>query len=183
MVGSIFFFILVSNLMGLLPGVGGATTAVNPARSWALISFVVIQVHAFAQLGIKGWSHHLLGGAPLWLSPLMIPVEIASLFIKPMALAIRLFANMVAGHTLLATLALFGLLALEGVGWWLAGGVSIVSIVFSIAITFLELFIAFLQAFIFMFLTAVFVAQMSHHHEDEILGDTEHEFGEPITGI
>ena len=64
--------------------------------------------------------------------------------------------------------------------WWhharLAGA-------FSVAITFLELFIAFLQAFIFMFLTAVFIAQMSHHDEHEILEDTEHEFGEPIPDI
>ena len=99
----------------------------------------------------------------------MIPVEFASMFIKPAALAIRLFANMMAGHMLMATLALFGLMALRGLDSWTAAlSVSVVAALFSVAISFLELFVAFLQAFIFMFLTAVFIGQLSHHDHEPV---------------
>jgi F-type H+-transporting ATPase subunit a len=119
-------------------------------------------------LGIKGWAHHLTGGAPLFLLPIMLPVELLGLFIKPTALAIRLFANMVAGHTLMAVLASFGTMALLATENWLtSGAISLVSIIAAIPISFLELFVAFLQAFIFMFLTTVFIGQMTHHHEED----------------
>ncbi len=187
---TIFFFVLFNNLIGLIPildlqhiaGViipgldghfafigGTATGNLAVTGGLALISFGVIQIHGLRELGVRGWLHHLLGGAPAYLAPIMIPVEFASLFIKPAALAIRLFANMMAGHMLMATLALFGLMALRGLDSWTAAlGVSIIAALFSVAISFLELFVAFLQAFIFMFLTAVFIGQLSHHdHEQE----------------
>ncbi|MCP3902326.1 MAG: F0F1 ATP synthase subunit A [Planctomycetes bacterium] len=191
---TLFFFVLMNNLLGLIPlldlqhlagmffgnshfAVIGGTATGNLAvtGALALISFVVIQVHGLRELGFAGWAHHLLGGAPVFLAPLMIPVEIASMFIKPAALAIRLFANMMAGHMLLATLTLFGMMAYHGAGAWGAAGVSILSIAFAVAISFLELFVAFLQAFIFMFLTAVFIGQLSHH------GHEEHHGHEPVT--
>jgi F-type H+-transporting ATPase subunit a len=99
--------------------------------------------------------------------PIMLVVEILGLFIKPAALSIRLFANMVAGHTLLATLLGFGALAYSAKGWGLAIPVSAVSVVAAIAISVLELFVAFLQAFVFMFLTAVFIGMMSHHGDHD----------------
>jgi F-type H+-transporting ATPase subunit a len=183
---TVFFFILMNNLLGLVPlldlqtligghsahYVGGtATSNIAVTAVLAFVAFVVIQVHAIRGLGIGGWAHHLLGGAPAYLAPIMVPVELLGLFIKPGALAIRLFANMIAGHTLMAALAGFGLMALSGMQSWIAaGGISLVSGAFAVGISFLELFVAFLQAFIFMFLTAVFIGQMSHHghdHEDE----------------
>jgi len=185
-----FFFILVNNLLGLVPlldlqhvagtlflgdphwALIGGTATGNLAVTGALafVAFLIIQIHAFKELGIGGWLHHLLGGAPWYLAPIMVPVELLGMFIKPGALAIRLFANMLAGHTLMAVLALFGLMAYNGMHSWIAaGGISLVSMAFAVAITFLELFVAFLQAFIFMFLVAVFIGQMSHHgdHHDE----------------
>jgi len=127
---TVFFFILMNNLMGLIPfadvyhlfhieklfggkTIFGGTATANLAVTGGLafISMIMIQIHAFRELGIKGWSHHLLGGAPWWLFPIMVPVELAGHIIKPAALAIRLLANMVAGHTLLATLLGFGLTA------------------------------------------------------------------------
>lgn len=190
---TLFFFILVCNLIGLIPFVDvqhlsdaifdkdlgkeavldwvvfGGTVTSNLAVTvgLALLAFTVIQVHGFRELGITGWAKHLTGGAPLYLLPIMLPVELMSLIIKPAALAIRLFANMVAGHTLMATLALFGYMAYHALGWGGALGISAVSIAFAIAISFLELFVAFLQAFIFMFLTTVFIGQLSHAHDDE----------------
>jgi F-type H+-transporting ATPase subunit a len=185
---TLFFFVLMNNLFGLIPfldlqhiigllgwndvhfAIVGGTATGNLAITGglALLSFLIIQIHGVRELGVGGWLHHLLGGAPWYLAPIMVPVELLGMFIKPAALAIRLFANMMAGHTLMATLAMFGLMALHGVGNWAAAlGVSVLAAAFSVAITFLELFVAFLQAFIFMFLTAVFIGQLSHHHESD----------------
>ncbi len=112
--------------------------------------------------------------------------------IKPVALALRLFANMTAGHILVAVLFMFavkGIALLMGenvtetgvtntpnaMGVILGGSISLVSIVSAIAIYFLELFVAFLQAFVFMFLTTVFISQLAHHDEHEHHGAHDHE--------
>jgi len=88
--------------------------------------------------------------------------------IKPVALAIRLFANMLAGHTLLAVVTGFGVTAwnLSTGNLLVTGSIELVAVIAAILISFLELFVAFLQAFIFMFLTTVFIGQMTHHHDD-----------------
>jgi len=185
---SLFFFILFNNLFGLIPLLdlqhlfgalvlhdphwavlgGTATGNIYVNAGLAIVAFFMIQRHALRELGFGGWAHHLLGGAPWYLFPIMVPIELMGMFIKPTALAIRLFANMLAGHTLMAVLAGFGAMALKGTESWLAaGGISLVAGAASVAITFLELFVAFLQAFIFMFLTTVFLGQMSHHGHDD----------------
>ena len=129
---------------------------------------MAIQYQGFRSLGVKGYLSHLTGGAPMALVPMMVPLEIAGMLIKPAALAVRLFANMFAGHTMMAVLAMFGMLTWVGTEDYLVtGAISVVSIIAAIAISFLELFVAFLQAFIFMFLTTVFIGQMTHHHEHD----------------
>jgi F-type H+-transporting ATPase subunit a len=184
---SMFFFVLTCNLLGLIPMLdfqhaftgfnspderwmlfgGTATANLAVTLGLAMLSFVAIQYQGFRSLGIKGWANHLTGGAPLYLLPIMLPVELLGLFIKPVALAIRLFANMVAGHTLMAVIASFGTMALtSSQNWIMSGTISLVSILAAIPISFLELFVAFLQAFIFMFLTTVFIGQMTHHQEE-----------------
>jgi|TARA_B100001971_G_scaffold128901_1_gene118793 F-type H+-transporting ATPase subunit a len=184
---SLFFFILTCNLLGLIPMLdlqyaftgfnaseerrmlfgGTATANLAVTLGLALLSFIAIQYQGFRSLGVKGWMSHLSGGAPLYLLPIMLPVELLGLFIKPVALAIRLFANMVAGHTLLAVIASFGTMAMMATENWLtSGSISILAIIAAVPISFLELFVAFLQAFIFMFLTTVFIGQMTHHHEE-----------------
>ncbi|MBT4584645.1 MAG: F0F1 ATP synthase subunit A [Phycisphaerae bacterium] len=186
---SIFYFILTCNILGMIPfadvqvvvgkvgfgqetdwAVFGGTATSNLAvtAGLAIVSFFVIQMHAFKSLGIGGWAHHLTGGAPLYLLPIMLPIEFMGMFIKPGALAIRLFANMVAGHTMLAVLTMFGMMAYEGTqNWLLTGSIEAISTIAAVCISFLELFVAFLQSFIFMFLTTVFIGQMSHHDEHE----------------
>ncbi|MBC8203414.1 MAG: F0F1 ATP synthase subunit A [Planctomycetes bacterium] len=195
---SLFFFILTCNILGMIPFAdvqnvvgnkafgfsadfdwaifgGTATSNLAVTGGLAIVSFLVIQFHAFKSLGIGGWAHHLTGGAPLYLLPIMLPIEFMGMFIKPAALAIRLFANMVAGHTMLAVLTMFGMIAFQATeNWLITGSVEVVSTIAAICISFLELFVAFLQAFIFMFLTAVFIGQMSHHGEHE-------EHAEPAT--
>lgn len=183
-----FFFILFQNLFGLIPvtsilellhiehpWIGGTATGnLMVTGALAFVAFFAIQIHGFKELGLKGYLLHLCGGLVpgpkgLYLVvPIVFVVELAGNFIKPAALAIRLFANMVAGHTLMAVLLGFGAMALKGgmsfPGW---GSISLVSGIAAVAITFLELFVALLQAFIFMFLTAVFISLLSHHEEHE----------------
>ncbi|MHC4989955.1 MAG: F0F1 ATP synthase subunit A [Planctomycetota bacterium] len=185
---TVFFFILFLNLFGLLPLIdllhlagfhdpwigGTATSSITVTAGLAFVSLVVIQVHGFRELGVKGWLLHNFGGlvpGPIYLLPvalIVFVVELAGHFIKPAALAIRLFANMVAGHTLMAVLLGFGGAAAKGgLGLVGIGGITLISGLAAVAIMFLELFVAFLQAFIFMFLTAVFISLMSHHDEHE----------------
>ena len=195
---TVFFFILFNNLFGLLPildithlvfgsdaktWVGGTATAnIMVTGALAFLSFGLIQVHGFREMGIKGWLEHLTGGLLkekwyIWPVLIMVvPVELIGHLIKPMALAIRLFANMVAGHTLMAVLLGFGATAAKGgSGAFVVGAITLVSGVAAVLITFLELFVGFLQAFIFMFLTAVFISIMSHHEEEHEHSETEPE--------
>ena len=157
---------------------GTATSNLAVTAGLAIISFVVIQFHAFKSLGLGGWAQHLTGGAPLYLLPLMLPLEFVGMFIKPTALAIRLFANMVGGHTMLAVLMMFGMMTFDATSsLLLTGSIEIVSVIAAVVISFLELFVSFLQAFIFMLLTAVFIAQMSHHgdeNEEHVLEPATH---------
>ncbi|MCH7846819.1 MAG: F0F1 ATP synthase subunit A [Planctomycetes bacterium] len=193
---TVFFFILFNNLVGLIPILdmtrlvfgrdtttwfgGTATANIMVTGALASLSFLLIQIHGFRELGFKGWAAHLTGGLidePWYIWPVMlivVPVELVGHLIKPMALAIRLFANMVAGHTLMAVLLGFGAAAAKGgSGVFGIGAITLVSGVAAVLVTFLELFVAFLQAFIFMFLTAVFMSLLSYHDEDH-----EHEHDE-----
>ena len=204
---SLFFFILVLNLLGLVPLMdlqhvitrnaeeqeawvffgGTATASLAVTGALAFISFIVIQAHSIRELGFGGWIEHLCGGHDLvagpkglWLVvPIIFVVEFLGLFIKPAALAIRLFANMVGGHTLMATLLGFGGLALgSGLSALAVGGIATLSGLFAVLIGVLEIFVAFLQAFIFMFLTAVFISVMSHEeheHDHGHEGDPNHQ--------
>ena len=146
---ALFFFILFMNLLGLLPGGHSATGAVGTTLALALTSLFVINITAMKEAGVGAWFKHLLGGAPWWLFFIMVPIEIISLFTKPFALTIRLFANMTAGHVVL--LSLVGLII-----YLQSFGMAPVSVGFSVFMLVLELLVAFLQAYIFTILTAVF---------------------------
>ncbi len=158
---------------------GTATASILVTGGLATVSLVAILYQSIRELGILGTLEHLCGGPDLvrgpiflWLViPLIFVVELAGLIIKPAALAIRLFANMVAGHTLLAVLFGFGAAAAKaGAGTFGVASITLLSGTFGVLISFLELFVALLQAFIFMFLTAVFISLMSHgddHAHDE----------------
>ncbi|PKL81219.1 MAG: ATP synthase F0 subunit A [Ignavibacteriae bacterium HGW-Ignavibacteriae-4] len=156
----LFMFILVLNLIGLLPGGHTATGTIGVTAALAITAFFVINYTAIKESGIKAWFHHLLGGAPWWLGILMIPIEIASMFIKPFSLTIRLFANMVAGHTVLFSL--MGLLFL-----FQSYFVAVPIVGFATFINLLELLVAFLQAYIFTMLTAIFVGLAIGEHSHE----------------
>jgi F-type H+-transporting ATPase subunit a len=186
---TLFFFVLINNVLGLIPlqtitglggvwhGIGGTATGnIYVTGALALISFVVIQIAGIKANGLANYLKHFTGGAPLFIAPIMIPVEIIGMFVKPFALMIRLFANMVAGHVLLAVLTGFvatAFVAANGeIRWGMGIGIGIISVIGSVAIMCLELFTAFLQAYLFTFLTALFVGLLvvhdeSHHDHDE----------------
>jgi F-type H+-transporting ATPase subunit a len=151
---------------------GTATASIAVTAGLATLSFFAILYQSMRDLGVKGFLEHMCGGKELLegpkgllaVVPIIFVIEILGLVIKPGALAIRLFANMLAGHTLLATIFMFPGMALKA-GLLLGVPIGLVSVGFAVAICFLELFVAFLQAFLFMFLTAVFISLMSHHDE------------------
>lgn len=184
---TIFFFILVNNLLGLVPildlvhlvspslkaahatPIGGtATQNIWVTAVLAIIATVFFNGAAVARLGVGGYFAHLTAGAPFPANVLIFFLELASqILIKPFALALRLFANMTAGHILLATLFSFAGMVV-GKGFLLQGPVTLISVLGGVGIMFLEIFVAFMQAFVFMFLVTVFISLMDHHdHEHD----------------
>jgi len=169
---TIFFFILINNVIGLVPGTANVTGNIAFTLVFSLISFIVILISTNGHY----WMHIVNPPVPGFVKPIMVLVEVLGIFTKPFALMIRLFANMLAGHIiiicLISLIFIFGSLN-AGVGW----GFSPISIGFSVFIYFIEILVAFIQAFIFTNLTAVFIGQAmegSHddhgeHHEDTVM--------------
>jgi len=162
-----FFFILVMNLMGLIPYGASATGNVNVTAGLAVIAFVMIQAAAIRSQGLGHYLAHLTGGVHWALWPIMIPIEILGLFTKPFALCIRLFANMTGGHIVIVSL--IGLIFI-----FKSYLVALGPVVFVVGILFLELFVAFLQAYVFTMLTALFMGlgmQAGGHAEEHAAGE------------
>jgi len=174
---SVFFFVLTVNLLGLLPlgaltplvlhrHIGGTATGnIFVTASLAVLTMIMMVVNGL-RYGGKAYLAHFCPG-PIALAPLLIPVEIIGLIAKIFALAVRLFANMIAGHILLAVLLSFILMAGTALGTWGGIAVAIPVILASVAIYMLEIFVAFLQAFIFTFLTTLFIGMSVNVHHDE----------------
>jgi F-type H+-transporting ATPase subunit a len=161
---TVFFFIWINNLLGLLPGGANFTGNITVTLCLSVIAFAVMM----AKSNKHYWSHLLNPpGVPFGIKLLLVPIEIMSMFIKPIALTIRLFANIMAGHivilSVISMIFIFG--ALSKVAGW---GFVPVSLAFSIFMFMLELLVAAIQAFIFANLTAVFIGQAieePHHGE------------------
>jgi len=161
---TVFFFILINNLLGLIPGSANVTGNIAFTLILGLISFVVI----LASSKKHYWAHIFNPpGMPAGVKAILVPVEFLSVFIKPMALIIRLFANMVAGHIIIICLISL-IFIFAGLNRYAGWGTSVFSIPFTIFIYFIEILVAFIQAYVFAMLTAVFVGQAYEetHHED-----------------
>jgi len=153
---TLFFFILFGNFLGLIPFSATFTSNIAVTATLAIISFLMIQLGGIKHNGFFGYFKGLVPhGIPMWLLPLMIPVEILGLFTKPFALAIRLFANMIAGHTVI--LALIGLIFFMGTIF-----IAPVSVAFAVFIYLLEILVALIQAYIFTMLTSLFIGMAVH---------------------
>lgn len=155
-IGTIFFFILTCNLLGLVPYGATATSNISVTGALALLSFIMIQFAGMKKNGVIGYFKGLIPhGVPVFLLPIMFVVEILGLFTKPFALMIRLFANMTAGHVVI--LALIGLIFILKTPF-----ISPVSIVFALFIYLLELLVALIQAYIFTMLSSLFIGMAIH---------------------
>lgn len=168
LIWTVFFFILFSNLFGMIPGGGSPTASLSVTGVMALTAFLAVVISGSAKLGIiKFWTSqvpHMDVPAALGiiLKPMMFVIEVFGLLVKHFVLAIRLFANMFAGHLVLAVFTAFiGATAANLVIWCV---VSFPSMAVIIAVDFLELFVAFLQAYIFVFLMSLFIGMGSHPH-------------------
>lgn len=176
---TVFFLILTSNLLGMIPfgAVGGAvdphlahiggtaTGNLMITAGLAICAFIFIHYAGVREKG-PGYFKFLLGHAPLWLAPLMIPLEIFGSLIKGFALAIRLFANMIAGHVVLAVLLGFATAGIAAIGGGLGITITATSILGATFINLLELLVAFIQAYVFTYLTIIFVGmavEPDHH--------------------
>lgn len=163
---TVFFFIWVNNLLGLIPSGANFTGNIAVTAALALVSFIVILFSANKHF----WGHLFNPpGVPFPANILLTIIEIISLFIKPIALTIRLFANILAGHiiilSVISMIFIFGAMN-EAAGW----GFAPVSIAFSIFMFCLELLVAAIQAFIFTNLTAVFIGQAVEEHSHDAHG-------------
>jgi len=160
---STFFFILMCNLLGLVPSMATATGNISVTAGLALVAFVVIQAGGIREYGvIKHFKNLVPPGLPMWLVPIMFVLELLSMFIKPFALCIRLFANMMAGHVvILAFISLIFILAAMFspiIGW----AASPIAVFFALFVYLLEILVALLQAYIFTMLTAQFIGMSVH---------------------
>jgi F-type H+-transporting ATPase subunit a len=166
---TLFVFILVMNVLGLIPYGISSTASISVTAALAVICFFVVEISGFRALGPAGYAKTIFY-APKGMHPagqaamlvIMTPIEAMGKLAKPFALAVRLFANMLAGKILI--LALVGMIFLFGdlafARWGIAGG----AVAMASAITILKVFIALLQAFIFTMLTAVFIGLVRHAH-------------------
>lgn len=166
-VWSLFFFILLCNLLGLVPWMGSPTGALAMTGMMALITLVTVIVAGSIKLGFVGfWKNqvpHMDLPKPLavFLIPMIFLIEVLGLFIKHFVLSVRLLANMLAGHLVVAVIIAFIGASAASIAWF---GVMPASLFGATAIMMLELFVAFLQAYIFAFLASLFIGAAVHPH-------------------
>jgi F-type H+-transporting ATPase subunit a len=159
---SLFMFVLVSNFLGLIPGSFTVTGQIAVTFALACLVILIVVVTGFMKHGF-GFLKLFVPHAPWWILVLLIPIEIMSFLIRPMSLAVRLFANMLAGHTMLAVFGGFVVMLL-GAG----GALSLLAVgpfLLIVAINLLELLIAFLQAYVFAVLTCIYLGEAINLHD------------------
>ena len=168
-------FIVTSNLMGLVPGLIAPTASLNTTAACALIVFFTYHWIGVRKQGIRAYARHFMGPV-VWLAWLMIPIEIVSHLARPLSLSLRLFGNMTGGHILLAVF--FFLMGFDGMlGWALTGSLggvllgaptALIMVVFTVGFLYpLKILVAFLQAFIFVMLSMLYIAgavEEAEHH-------------------
>jgi F-type H+-transporting ATPase subunit a len=160
---TVFFFILINNIFGLIPAAANVTGNIAFTLVLAVISFIVI----LASTNRHFWAHLINPPVPGFVKPILAPVELLGVITKPFALMIRLFANMMAGHIIIICLVSL-IFIFSGISKGVGIGFSPVSIAFAIFIYLIEVLVAFIQAFIFTNLTAVFIGQSfeGEHHDE-----------------
>ena len=161
---TLFVFILLGNMLGMIPYSFTFTSHIIVTFAMAIVVFAGVTVLGFARHGVHFFSFFVPPGAPVWMWPLLIPIEVISYFSRPISLSVRLFANMLAGHTMLKVIAGFvvplGGAVVAPVGWALA----LLPLALIVALTGLEILIAFLQAYVFTILTCLYIKDALELH-------------------
>ena len=152
---TIFMFVLIGNMVGMIPYSFTFTSHIIVTFALAAIVFIGVTVLSFVKHGLRFFSFFVIPGLPWYMLPLLIPIEVISYLSRPISLSVRLFANMLAGHTLLKVFAGFV------VSLGLAG---FLPLAFIVALTGLEILIAFLQAYVFAILTCLYINDALHLH-------------------
>ncbi len=164
---TIFFFVLACNLFGMIPWMGSPTGSLAVTATLALITFLTVIGAGMIKLGALGfWKAQvphmdLPPVLKVFLVPMIFVIEVFGLMVKHGVLAVRLLANMMAGHVVLAVILAFIAASAQSLWWW---GVMPASVLGATALSMLELFVAFLQAYIFTFLSALFIGMAVHPH-------------------
>ncbi len=161
---SLFMFILFANMLGMVPYSFTVTSHIIVTFALAIVVFIGVTIIAIARNGIHFFTHFMPAGVPMWLAPLIVPIEIISYLTRPISLSLRLGANMLAGHTTMKVFAGFvgSLIGLGGA----AAATGILPLIMVTALTALEFLIAFLQAYVFAILTCLYLSEavnMEHH--------------------
>jgi F-type H+-transporting ATPase subunit a len=175
LIATLGLFILVGNLVSLVPGFAGPTANLNTTAACALVVFFSYHWIGVRTVGFKNYLKHFMGPVT-WLAPLMVVIEGISHLARPLSLSLRLFGNMTGGHILLAIM--FFLMGLHGLlGWALSGGAlgavigglgSLVVVAFTVGFIYpLKILVSFLQAFIFVMLTMLYIAGGIEHAEHQ----------------
>jgi F-type H+-transporting ATPase subunit a len=159
---TLFFFVLMGNLLGLVPFSFTYTSHIAVTAALAVLVIVIVTAVALAEHGLHFFSYFFPSGAPVFLAPLIVPIEIISYLSRPVSLSIRLFANMVAGHVMFAVFAAFVVMmgSWHGVGMVAALGPLAVNVV----LMGFELLVAALQAYVFAILTCIYLHDAVHLH-------------------
>ncbi len=152
---TLFMFILVGNLLGTVPYSFTFTSHIIVTFALAAVVFIGVTILAVVKHGMHFFSFFVPPGAPLYMWPLLIPIEVISYLSRPISLSVRLFANMLAGHTLIKVIA--GFIAVLGV-------FGVLPFALVVALTGLEILIAFLQAYVFAILTCLYINDALHLH-------------------
>lgn len=161
---TLFIFVLMANMLGMVPYSFTVTSHIIVTFALAITVFLGVTVVAIARNGIHFFTHFMPSGVPMWLSPIIVPIEIISYLSRPISLSLRLCANMLAGHTTLKVFAGF-IVSMIGMGGVLSAS-GILPLIMVTALTALEFLIAFLQAYVFAILTCLYLAEavnMEHH--------------------
>ena len=160
---TIFMFVLIGNMIGMVPYTFTFTSHIIVTFTLAATVFVFVTVLALMKHGLHFFSFFMPHGAPIALAPILIPIEVISYLMRPVSLSIRLFANMMAGHTMLKVFAGFTVLMIGGLGaiGFVAG---LVPLLINIALTGFEFLVAFLQAYVFSILTCLYIRDALELH-------------------
>jgi len=159
---ALFMFVLFGNLLGLFPYAFTYTSHIAVTLGLAVIVFLTTTAVALVLHGKKFFGYFFPEGAPIWLAPIIVPVEVLSYLSRPISLSIRLFANMVAGHVLLKVFATFVVL-LGGLGV-VGPFIAALPLAVNVLLIGFELLVAFLQAYVFAILTCIYLHDAVHLH-------------------